>query len=526
MARTFGTGYGYASIEAGFGNSLDARANVPTKADLIVAANWVNPFDGGTYIYNGMTVTVAEDSTPANNGIYVLTNENDVTNTASWLFVGAASAGTSGSSGDSGTSGSSGNSGTSGSSGDSGTSGSSGEAGTSGSSGDSGTSGSSGEAGTSGSSGDSGTSGSSGEAGTSGSSGDSGTSGSSGDSGTSGSSGDSGTSGSSGEAGTSGSSGEAGTSGSSGDSGTSGSSGTSTNTYTNATPTPLDFPSDDDPNIIAGSTFSGKTFPEMMNLMLYPTLYPTLSNPFLQSVNLSLSGFQIIGTQVAVGNLTLSCTFNRGSINPAYGTNGFRSGDPNTYNYTSPSSAFVTSVSSTSLSNTVANTAIYTVASGTNSFSVSVTYDTGPQPLDSAGVNFDNPLGGGSSPPGSTSRSFTGVFPVFSTQTNYNVTDQISLQNMDNNDVTLTVIAEDGGSGNKQAISIPNTTAGQAGFTAFTDVKQEDPLNIGSFVPITGGLTTFTLTTETRTVEGVSRTYNLYTHNGSTIGSRKLKFIN
>jgi len=105
--------------------------------------------------------------------------------------------GTSGSSGSSGTSGSSGSSGTSGSSGSSGTSGSSGSSGTSGSSGESGTSGSSGSSGTSGSSGSSGTSGSSGSSGTSGSSGSSGTSGSSGSSGTSGSSGSSGTSGNS-----------------------------------------------------------------------------------------------------------------------------------------------------------------------------------------------------------------------------------------------------------------------------------------------------------------------------------------
>ena len=181
----------------------------------------------------------------------------------------------------------------------------------------------------------------------------------------------------------------------------------------------------------------------------------------------------------------------------------------------------------TSTNNTVNNAAgPYFVTSGTNSFSVSVNYDIGPQPKDSAGIDFDNPLAAGNNPPGATSKTMTGVYPVFATTTNYAVTDQLSLQNMGSNDVILTVIAEDGVAGNKQAISIPNTLSGQAGFTAFTDVKQEDPLNIGSFVPITGGLTTFTLTTETRTVEGNSVTYNLYTHNGATIGSRKLKFIN
>ena len=98
--------------------AFDARANIPTKADLIVASNW-DAQDGNSYVYNGMTVTVAEDSTTANNGIYVLTDATDVTDINNWLFVGSSSAGSSGSSGSSGTSGSSGSSGTSGSSGSS-----------------------------------------------------------------------------------------------------------------------------------------------------------------------------------------------------------------------------------------------------------------------------------------------------------------------------------------------------------------------------------------------------------------------
>ena len=299
-------------------------------------------------------------------------------------------------------------------------------------------------------------------------------------------------------------------------------------TYTNATATPQNFPGNSPfDNISSGTTFTAKTFTEMMDLMLYPTLFPSLSNPSLSGVNLSPNGFQIIGTLITSGNLTLSCTFNQGSINPQYTTaTNKRSGLPNTYNYTSPASAFVTSVSTTALSNTVANTSTYTVTAGTNSFSVSVNYDIGPQPKDSIGGDFSTALAAGFNPPGSTSRSMTGVFPAFATTTNYNVTNQLPLQNMGNSDLILTMVLEDGTAGNKQALAVPNTAGGQAGFTAFTDVKQEDPLNIGQFVPITGGLTTFTLTTETRTVEGNPITYNLYTHNGGQIGARKLKFIN
>mgnify|MGYP003643395621 CR=1 FL=1 len=299
-------------------------------------------------------------------------------------------------------------------------------------------------------------------------------------------------------------------------------------TYSNAVPTPQNFPSDASPNVPTGSTFTNQTFEQMMNLILYPTLYPSFSNPSLQSVTLNPgNSFQIIGKQIAIGSLTLSCTFNQGTINPQYtAATNKRSGLPNQYNYTSSASAFATTVVSTALSNTVDNTAVYTVTASTNSFSVSVNYDIGPQPKDSKGVDYDNPLPAGNNPPGSTSRSFTGVYQVFYTENNYLVTDGANLQNMGNTDVFVTMFAEDGVAGNKQAIAIPNTASGQAGFTAFTDVYQEDPLNVGQYIPITGGLSTFTLTTENRTVEGNTVTYNLYTHNGATIGSRKLKFIN
>ena len=303
--------------------------------------------------------------------------------------------------------------------------------------------------------------------------------------------------------------------------------GGGSSTYTNLTPTPINFPSDADPNIPADTTFQDKTFTEMMNMMLYPTLYPTLTPPSLSGVNLSPNGFQIIGKEIAIGGVTLSCTFNQGSINPQYTTaTDKRSGLPNTYNYTSPASAFVTSVSTTNPSNTVDNTSIYEVTSGTNSFSVSVNYDIGPQPKNSIGGDFDSPLAAGNNPPGSTSKSMTGVYPVLATTVTAGVFTQQTLQNMSNNDVIVTMIGETPG-GAKQAIAIPNTISGQPGFTAFTDVQQEDPLAPGTFIPITGGLTTFTLDAlDTRVIEGNTVTYNLYTHNGSQIGSRQLKFIN
>jgi hypothetical protein len=89
MARVKGTLGISANFEPQIAAAFDARANVPTKADLILAATWV-ALDSGTYVYNGMTVTVSEDSTASNNGIYVLldTAEIETTDYSGWLFVG------------------------------------------------------------------------------------------------------------------------------------------------------------------------------------------------------------------------------------------------------------------------------------------------------------------------------------------------------------------------------------------------------------------------------------------------------
>ena len=69
MARQKGTLGISANFEPQIAAPFDARAMVPTKADLIIQSNWT-ALDGSYYGYNGMTVTVAEDSTVANNGIY------------------------------------------------------------------------------------------------------------------------------------------------------------------------------------------------------------------------------------------------------------------------------------------------------------------------------------------------------------------------------------------------------------------------------------------------------------------------
>ncbi len=280
--------------------------------------------------------------------------------------------------------------------------------------------------------------------------------------------------------------------------------GGSGGTYTNTDPTPINFPSDDDPNIPSGTTFSNKTFPEMMDLMLYPELDPTLTNPS-NGFSISPSGLREIGETIAT--ITLSATFNKGSISPAYGTTGFRSGDPNNYVYTGTGA---TDNASTALTDTE-TVSSYTVLQGSNSWTGAVDYDAGPQPLTSKGNNFNSPL-----PAGTTStitRTITGVYPAFATTSAIGTLTKQSLQVMTTY-IQVSMVAETG-NGDKQTIDIPDA------WSTITGIQQFNTLS-GAWETI--ALSSFTTSATTQTIQGNSVNYTKYTYNDNTIGARQLRF--
>jgi len=287
--------------------------------------------------------------------------------------------------------------------------------------------------------------------------------------------------------------------------------------FTNATPTPLNFPGNSPFDTIpSGTTFNAKTFEQMMNLMLYPTLYPTLtapSNGFNVTTTPNISGnFREIGTVYDMVStlINLNSSFNRGSINPDYGTDGFRSGLPNGYVYTGPNANFT--IVSTSLTNNINLAGSYTILQGNNTWTSAVSYDAGQQPLDSVGDNFDSPLPAGTtSPP--KSRSLVGVYPVFATTSNITTLTQQGLQSMSQR-IQVAMVAETGG--NKQTIDIP------VAWSTITGLQQFNTLS-GQWDTIS--LSSFTVTSVTNTIQGNIVNYNRYTHNGSTIGGRSLRFL-
>ena len=132
--------------------------------------------------------------------------------------------------------------------------------------------------------------------------------------------------------------------------------------------------------ITSGTTLqAGKTFEDIFKDMLDPVAYPTLTAP---SASLSGTGSKLleVGATLAV---TLTATLNRGSINPAYGTSGYRSGAATGYslNGEDPQQS---------------NTFSETVSGSNNTFYADISYAAGEQPKNSKGGNYDSPLPAGS----------------------------------------------------------------------------------------------------------------------------------
>ena len=238
--------------------------------------------------------------------------------------------------------------------------------------------------------------------------------------------------------------------------------------------------------------------------MLYPELNPSLTNPS-NGLSISPSGLREIGEVITT--ITLSATFNKGSISPAYGTTGFRSGNPNLYVYTGTDA---TNNPSTALTNTE-TISDYTLLQGSNSWTGAVSFDVGPQPLTSKGNNFSSPLSAGTT--GVITRTITGVYPTFATTVAIGTLTKQSLQSMSTL-IQVSLVAETG-NGDKQTVDIPNA------FSTITGLQQFNTLS-STYDDIL--LSTFTTSAVTQTIQGISVNYTRYTYNGATIGARILRF--
>jgi hypothetical protein len=281
-------------------------------------------------------------------------------------------------------------------------------------------------------------------------------------------------------------------------------------TFTNLTPTPQNFPGNGAfDNIPTGTNFTAQTFTQMMNAMLYPVLNPSLSNPS-SAFNLIQSGYHEAAESIPT--LNFSATFNRGSISPAYGTSGFRSGLPNTYNY--GGTGLPATVLSTSLSN-AQSFGPYIVLLGTQSWTNTVSYDIGEQPLDNVGNPYSTPLPAGTT---ATQTEFIyGVYPPFATTVAIGTLTKQTLQSMTST-IQVTVVAESFGSPlNRQTIDVP---------TAWSPITSAQFFNTFSSTWDPLLLTTFTISATTHVIQGNVINYTRYTNNvGFPRGALQIRMI-
>jgi hypothetical protein len=150
--------------------------------------------------------------------------------------------------------------------------------------------------------------------------------------------------------------------------------------------------------IEVGGISAGTNYPidtpieNIISDLLEPTLYPTLTNPSA-SITYSASTYYAVGSNVAA--LTATLALNRGSINPSYGTSGYRSGAATNY-------AIATSGADTEYSDSSENSGTFSVPTLTRAtkgnivVTGTVSYAAGEQPKDSKGGDYQSPLAAGS----------------------------------------------------------------------------------------------------------------------------------
>ena len=123
---------------------------------------------------------------------------------------------------------------------------------------------------------------------------------------------------------------------------------------------------------------AGTAFEQIFKTMLSKTLVPVLTPP---SAGITTTANKLLETGSTV-TATFVVTYNRGSINPAYGTDGFRAGE---------ATGYILNGGPEQVSNTFSEE----VSESNKTFSATVKYGEGTQPKNSDGANYDEPLQAG-----------------------------------------------------------------------------------------------------------------------------------
>ena len=154
-------------------------------------------------------------------------------------------------------------------------------------------------------------------------------------------------------------------------------------------------------NLAAGTKLAGLSIKTILKMMVYGEgVYPQLTNPKL-NYTINGDGYGMYGSPY---NLSGTLIFDRGAINPAYGTSGYRAGLP--YRYDIGSNQINDEGTSQNF-----DYKIEALTPGENDIGIDVYYKEGEQPLNSIGAPYNKPY-----PAGSIMKTITivGLTPSFS----------------------------------------------------------------------------------------------------------------
>ena len=186
--------------------------------------------------------------------------------------------------------------------------------------------------------------------------------------------------------------------------------------------------------IDAGTTYQqGTSLETIIRDMLEPTLYPTFTNPSTTISGATTTLYDCL-LEVPI-NITLHATFNRGTINPAYGTSGYRSGTAAVYMWSGSEGKQEGSESWTSKGGspvmtdlTVSGSTLLQAEGAKYKYKVNVAYNAGEQPKDSKGNDYSEPLPSGSAE-SSVLTAYMGAYPMFANTANIATIAKLSLIN-------------------------------------------------------------------------------------------------
>jgi len=160
----------------------------------------------------------------------------------------------------------------------------------------------------------------------------------------------------------------------------------------------------------------GKTSNQILQDMLFPELFGALNpiNGATLSLTPSVSLSPAAGTYevgCSMPTVTITGTFNRGTINPQYcSACSQRSGPVTTHYFSGPQTSG--SKACTTLSPTTATTSSYVVTAGANTaWSVCVATSVGTQPRSNKNNTFSSPLPANTSSAGTA--AYTGIYPYY-----------------------------------------------------------------------------------------------------------------